>query len=88
LLALAALLAVLMRVSGRREILLLGGTGVCLLLGTAATGGFGLRYLIPAVPLLAIGGSLAITQIAQRARRSTTEHDARTDADKSATMEL
>jgi len=88
LLALAAVLAVLMRLPGRREILLLSGTGVCLLLGTAATGGFGLRYLIPAVPLLAIGGSLAMTQIAQRVRPRTKERDARTDTDKSATMEL
>jgi Dolichyl-phosphate-mannose-protein mannosyltransferase len=88
LLALAAVLAVLMRLPGRREILLLGGTGVCLLLGTAATGGFGLRYLIPAVPLLATGGALAMAQIAQQVRPSAAGRDARTDADKSATMEL
>jgi hypothetical protein len=64
LLALAAALALLVRVPARREILLLAGTGASLLLGTAATGGFALRYLIPAVPLLAIGGSLAVAQLA------------------------
>jgi len=64
LLALAALLALLTRAPARREILLLAGTGLCLLLGTAATGGFALRYLVPAVPLLAVGGSLAVAQIA------------------------
>ena len=41
-----------------------------ILLGTAATGGFALRYLLPAVPLLAIGGSLAVAQLSARARRA------------------
>ncbi len=84
LLALAALLALLARLPARREILLLAGTGVCLLLGTAATGGFALRYLIPAVPLLAIGGSIAATQIAAHVRSA---GGASPDADKSATMD-
>ena len=34
-----------------------------ILLGTAATGGFALRYLLPAVPLLAIGGGVAPAQL-------------------------
>jgi hypothetical protein len=59
LLALAVMVALALRLSARRELLLLGGTPLVLLLGTSATGGFGLRYLLPAVPLLAIGGALA-----------------------------
>ena len=68
LLALMALLAVCLRVPARREVFLLSGSGLMLLLGTAATGGFGLRYLMPAVPLLAIGGSLAAAQLLSRLR--------------------
>jgi hypothetical protein len=83
LLALAALLALLLRVPARREILLLAGTGVLLLLGTAATGGFALRYLIPAVPLLAIGGSMAVAQIAGGSRAGA----AHPERGKSATMD-
>jgi hypothetical protein len=83
LLALAALLALLRRVPARREILLLAGTGVLLLLGTAATGGFALRYLIPAVPLLAIGGSMAVAQVAAGFRAGG-DHPMN---DKSATMD-
>ncbi len=66
LLALASLLAVCLRVPARREIFLLAGSAVIVLLGTAATGGFALRYLLPAVPLLAIGGSLAVAQLLAR----------------------
>jgi hypothetical protein len=84
LLALAALLALLARVPARREILLLAGTGLSLLLGTAATGGFALRYLIPAVPLLVIGGSIAISQIAIRLRVQGADSP---QGDKSATMD-
>ena len=69
LLALAALLAVCLRVPARREIFLLGGSAVMILLGTAATGGFALRYLLPAVPLLAIGGSIAVAQLIARWQR-------------------
>jgi Dolichyl-phosphate-mannose-protein mannosyltransferase len=68
LLALAAVLAVCLRVPARREVFLLAGSAVILLLGTAATGGFGLRYLLPAVPLLAIGGSIAAAQLLARRR--------------------
>ncbi len=66
LLALAALLAVCLRVPARREIFLLAGCAVMILLGTAATGGFALRYLLPAVPLLAIGGGVAAAQLRER----------------------
>jgi hypothetical protein len=63
LLTLAALWAVCARVPARREIFLLAGSAVMILLGTAATGGFALRYLLPAVPLLAIGGVTALAQL-------------------------
>ncbi|HEX3802322.1 MAG TPA: phospholipid carrier-dependent glycosyltransferase [Solirubrobacteraceae bacterium] len=69
LLALAALLAVCLRVPARREVFLFAGSAVIILLGTAATGGFALRYLLPAVPLLAIGGSIAAAQLLARASR-------------------
>jgi hypothetical protein len=36
------------------------GSGMALVIGTAATASFGIRYLVPAVPLMAIGGFLAI----------------------------
>jgi hypothetical protein len=68
LLALAALWAVCVRVPARREIFLLAGSAVMILLGTAATGGFALRYLLPAVPLLAIGGGTAVAQPYSRSR--------------------
>lgn len=63
LLALISLLAVCLHVPARREVFLLSGSAVMLLLGTAASGGFGLRYLMPAVPLLATGGTLAAAQL-------------------------
>ena len=67
-LALAAVLGVLIRVPSRREVFLLAGAGLILLLGTAATGGPGMRYLLPSVPLIAIGGSIALAQLAPRFR--------------------
>lgn len=72
LLALASLAALALRVRMRREVFLLSGSGLALIVGTAATAGFGLRYLLPAVPLLAIGGTLAIRdacRLAGSARR-------------------
>lgn len=65
LLAIASLAALLWRVPSRREILLLSGAAVLIILGTAATAGFGLRYLLPAVPLLAAGGGLALRDLSQ-----------------------
>jgi hypothetical protein len=69
LLVLAALWALLLRLPARREIFLMAGSAVMLLLGTAATGGFALRYLLPAVPLLAIGGGTAAAQLFVRGSR-------------------
>ncbi len=66
LLALATLAGLAARVAARREIFLFGGGALLLLLGTAATGGFGIRYLLPAVPLLAIGGTLALAGLLRR----------------------
>jgi hypothetical protein len=85
-LALAALLALIIRVPARREILLLAGGGVSLLLGTAATGGFALRYLVPVVPLLAIGGSIGASQIALWFKRTLDKCADPPAPDKSATM--
>jgi hypothetical protein len=63
LLALAALVALLLRTPGRRQILLFAGSGLLLVIGTSATAGFGLRYLLPAVPLLAVGGAVALRDL-------------------------
>ncbi len=70
LLALASVGALALRAPARREVLLFSGAALLLLLGTAATGGFSLRYLLPAVAPLAIGGALAGAQLrgAWRAR--------------------
>jgi hypothetical protein len=40
-------------------VFLLGGAALAMLLGTAATSEFVLRYLIPVVPLLVCGGMAA-----------------------------
>ena len=66
LLALASLAALTLRTPRRKEILLLSGSGLALLVGAAATAGFGIRYLIPSVPLLAIGGTLAARDLYER----------------------
>ncbi len=55
------------RLPRRPEILLFTGGAVALIVGVAATAGFGLRYLLPAVPLLAIGGSSATWSLLTRA---------------------
>jgi hypothetical protein len=68
LLALTALVAVALRTAKRKEVLLLAGSGLALVLGAAATAGFGMRYLLPAVPLLGIGGSLAVRDLLERRR--------------------
>lgn len=70
LLAIASVLAVLLRSAARREVLLLAGAGLLMLAGTAATAGFGLRYLLPSVPLLAIGGGLALRDLIGRPGRA------------------
>ncbi len=63
LLAIIGICGILLRVPSRREVFLFVGSGLLLLLGTAATGGFSIRYLVPAVPALAIGGTLASVQL-------------------------
>jgi hypothetical protein len=70
-LALAAV-ALALRRSGpprRREVFLLAGAALAMLLGTAATSEFVLRYLIPVVPLLVCGGVAAAADIAALAAR-------------------
>ncbi len=83
LLSLAALLALAIgltrrgreHVPRRREILLLSGSGLVMLLASAASTAFVVRYLIPALPLLAAGGVLALSDlghaIARRRGRAT-----------------
>ena len=76
LLVLAAIVALVLRTPWRREILLLSGSGLGLIVGAAASAGFGLRYLEPSVPLIAIGGTLAAFDLwARFARRGTIGHD-------------
>ena len=85
LLALASLVALALRTRWRREILLLSGSGVGLILGAAASAGFGLRYLEPSVPLIAIGGTLAAVDLwARWRRRGTIAHDS--DAQQHSTL--
>lgn len=69
LLAIASVLALALRTPARREVLLLSGAGLLMLIGTSATAGFGLRYLLPSVPLLAIGGALAVSDLIGRVKR-------------------
>jgi hypothetical protein len=49
--------------SRRREVFLLSGAALAMLLGTAATSDFVLRYLIPVVPLLVCGGVAACADL-------------------------
>jgi hypothetical protein len=69
-LALAALARGRLELPRRREVLLLAGAGLAMLLG-AATVEFQLRYLVPSVPLLVAAGALALADLsgALRARR-------------------
>jgi 4-amino-4-deoxy-L-arabinose transferase-like glycosyltransferase len=66
LLALASLAGLVLRTTWRRETLLFAGSGLLLIIGTSATAGFGLRYLLPAVPLLAVGGVVALRDLLSR----------------------
>lgn len=77
---LAAFIAVALRLMRRigpgeraAETLLFGGIGAGIVIIAMATSVASVRYLVPAAPLLAIGGSLAIRQLADavRARRPT-----------------
>jgi len=76
LLVLASIVALVLRTPWRREILLLSGSGLGLIVGAAASAGFGLRYLEPSVPLIAIGGTLAALDLwARFAARGTIGDD-------------
>ncbi|MFL5826523.1 MAG: hypothetical protein ACJ76V_08370 [Thermoleophilaceae bacterium] len=68
LLALASLAAVALpgAAAARREVFLLAGSGIAMLIGAAATSEFVLRYLEPSVPLIAAGGALACSALAAR----------------------
>jgi hypothetical protein len=55
------------RLPHRREIFLLCGGPLCILIGATATSDFVLRYLIPVVPLLLVGGVTAATELARLA---------------------
>jgi hypothetical protein len=70
LLALASLVAVALpgAAAARREVFLLTGSGVAMLIGAAATSEFVLRYLEPSVPLLVAGGGIAGSAVAARVR--------------------
>lgn len=69
---LAILLVFLLAIRDRRlrrhgpELLLLGGGGLAMLVGSAATFKFDLRFLIPAVPLIAGGGVIAVSDLLHR----------------------
>ena len=63
LLAIASIAAVALRAPAGREVLLLAGSGLVLLGGTAATAGFAQRYTLSAVPTLAIGGTIALQHL-------------------------
>ena len=51
--------------SQHREIMLLVGTALLILLGDAATTKFSMRYLVPTMPLLVVAGILAALQLAR-----------------------
>lgn len=60
------------------EAVLLTGMGLAMLIGTAATSAFVVRYLMPAVPLIVTGGTLALvdwTNVARSRRRRQHEAD-------------
>jgi len=58
-----------MRMPHRREILLLTGTSIAILIGATATSEFVLRYLVPVAPLVLAGGVAAIVDLAWLLRR-------------------
>jgi hypothetical protein len=52
------------------ELFLLMGCGLAILLGTVATAGFSVRYLVPLAPLFVCGGIAAALDLAAAARAS------------------
>ena len=65
---LVAIVALARRTRHRREIFLLAGTGTALMLGSVATVEFVARYLVPAIPLLALAGMLAAVDLRRSMR--------------------
>jgi dolichyl-phosphate-mannose-protein mannosyltransferase len=59
------------RSPGAREVFLLSGCALAMLLGSVATSDFIVRYLTPAVPLLVCGGILAVRSLGAEFRSST-----------------
>ena len=73
LLALAALLGVLAVIVRRdKDVFLLVGMGLALLIGAAGTSDFVLRYLLPAAPLLLAGGAVGLRALVAGPRALTT----------------
>ena len=68
-LTLASLLAVVLGLPRARAVSLLVGCALAMLVGSAATAGFALRYLLPTVPLLVGAGVLAGVDLLALARR-------------------
>jgi hypothetical protein len=66
LLLVASAAALALKRPSPREVLLFAGSGLAQIVGTAASAGFGIRYLLPAVPLLAIGGAVALGNLLAR----------------------
>lgn len=54
------------RLPHRPETFLLGGAAIAMLVGATATSDYDLRYLVPTVPLLACGGTVAALDLAAR----------------------
>ena len=62
----ALVLALLGRgIAARREIVLLSGTALLMLVASTATSEFVFRYFVPLVPLLVLGGLLSLREIRQ-----------------------
>ena len=62
-----ALAVVALRRRGARrlpEVALLSGSGVALIAGATLTSAFVVRYMVPALPLLAAGAALAVAELA------------------------
>jgi hypothetical protein len=66
---LVAVAALARRTRRRREIFLLVGSGTALMLGSVATVEFVARYLVPAIPLLALAGMVAASDLRRSRRR-------------------
>jgi hypothetical protein len=65
---LASIASLLTRGQRRRETVLFTGSALTMILCTAATAGFGMRYLLPLVPLLTIGGALAVADLRNKSQ--------------------